>query len=172
MRDSQRSRVYKSERGVLRVHPLKRFKTFDEVWDYTQRVLGSKWVQRTWGYKSNCTIKYNPRLSVGKARAIGYFNIEFGRDSFTTRTALHEIAHHLAIRRDGSHNHGRTFTRFYLKLLQHFEGAHVARETREQFRRNGVKYRKPPKITRARREQLQERGRQLAAARAASKQQS
>lgn len=169
MRDSQRGKVYDSERWLHAAHPEM---SWDEVEAYVAKVLGSAYVQRKYP-----TAKMRIRFVKGRGGGMA-MNNWFDRDNWQHHygpvvslgvwgrrrsVILHELAHHFA---GLSHQHDWRFCEVYLDLVRHFLGQAAHDRLKAEFKARRVRFRKPVKRTMTP-EQREAAAARLAAARAA-----
>lgn len=140
MRDSQRSKLYRSE-NCLKSLELK-FSSFDETVKYARKVLSSKWFLKNFnlhispsctGVKLELGAKHRFRSIALKSRG----TIIFSDSQLDQSTVLHEITHLVT---DTKQAHGREFARNYIKMIKHFMSKEAAEKLKATFKQNGVKY--------------------------------
>ena len=146
-RDSQRAKLYKSERPLKRWHrPL--FKNRRAIQSYAKRILKHKWFRERWPHVASV----NVRKIRSDARAHGWYSgggvvsiqIPKTRWAMIEAVVLHEIAHGLTEYEFGISKtawHGPEFAKIYVALVQHYMGREAARDLRRGYREHRVKYR-------------------------------
>jgi len=176
-RDTQKKKLYAAERTaeMLRWWDAKPMGTMVEVWVFLDRVRKDKWFRRHYG-------TWNFRVGDGRGARIarGGYN---GRSLFKEHIAylklpawartpliiLHEISHGVTIQKHGTQIawHGREYAAIYLDLVRHFLGTEAGDRLRASYKAKGVKHRPKRVLSPEQLVVMQERGRQLAAARRA-----
>jgi putative metallohydrolase (TIGR04338 family) len=148
-RDTQRAKVYKAEResgprstsaAGQRMYAAPKVNgavTIPSVKAYVDEVCAARWFQSRYGRVripvTHCT-----------SRAFGGANgIRFSRHERVESSILHEMAHYLVeSRAEGKHAwHGEAFAATLLVLVDGVQGPAAAKQLRESFTRNRVKYR-------------------------------
>lgn len=176
-RDSQRSKVYASERIAWAKYEDKRAQAkFDGVQDaqkYVDRIMASKWFQTNYPDLKRITVHLYAGQSMSYCRmwTRNAADIHLAEGwGFTAKVLVHELAHALSKSKFGMDiaGHGREFAKVYIRLTRRQFGAEAAIALRESFKEGKVKKtvaRKPRKpMTEEQREAARAR---LAAARAA-----
>jgi len=155
MRDSQRQRVYDSERSVKSFQNETQRLTFEQV----EQLVSAVYEGQT--YRTYITDKMRAKPSVKKGRAgTSAYGTEKGISvpqwAWHKAIVLHELAHVVVLRKDPrrSHEaHGWLFCRVYLELVEEFIGADVAQELREAFDLMRVAYSATTKLGKVTEEQ-------------------
>lgn len=170
-RDSQRSKVYKSEDAIFRKSwPPRdpffpeaefRFETVEEVQAWVDGIQKSKWWAKQ-GYTKR-KIKVHP----GRASSSAFANtakmqIRMPYDwSRRKWVILHEMAHITAdLLYEEDQRHGRGFCSVYLKLVERWIGVEEARALRKSFVEHNVRYRNKRVMTPIDKQKAAERFRQ------------
>jgi putative metallohydrolase (TIGR04338 family) len=147
MPDSQRSRVYQAERALDRPEWNRRLGTVQEIQDYVDRIVRSRWFRGAFPDFPGRIIVKDGR---GRRRAGGWRTWDGGCITLPvwSRRAsivLHEVAHVVTPRRDAQGRrtaaHGREFAAAFLALVRRWMGAEAAAALRAAFRLHGVRYR-------------------------------
>ena len=152
-RDSQRERVYESERAALLDDTLMSHKDLQNL---LNRIAKSKsWQNKvfTSGWPRNIpTIRFSPRGNGGGHYAPweGYYGtIMLTPTGCTRRLLMHELAHHVT---EHAHYraawHGWEFCAIELQLVSRWMGADEARRLKAEFRKRKVKF-SPPRPKRS-----------------------
>lgn len=185
-RDTQRERLYRAQLGLHFSFTEEKLEIF-QVRKLYEKILGSEWAGRQW---PNLTRLRGigmslPRPKVERNLRIKNFagwhrggTIEFPAGPISKVTAVHELAHWIVstLNRDWSlvsrglkqpAGHGREFAAVYLALVQHVFGKDAQDMLRTAFVAHGVRYKAKRVLSGATLEAARERGRKLAAARAA-----
>jgi len=132
-RDSQRQKVYRSERMMSTKGT--EYATLDEVGKRANKIALSKW----WGFHfGKRTSKLAIERGRGGAKAIGGWMLRFGKSMQYDLWIMDELAH-IAAWHSESGGHGPEFTRAYLLLVRRYMGAGVADELRMHMKACGVK---------------------------------
>lgn len=146
-RDSQRSKVYKAERESGIFKSSYRFDnreamSIEECQQYVDKIISSKYVQRTWNLRGNERVS----VVVGRGGGMAY-NSPFGAGHISLGVwarqeaiVIHEVAHLLAGDRA---RHNWQFCETYLKLIRHFMGKEAHDRLKASFKQHRVKYTKP-----------------------------
>lgn len=169
-RDSQRAKVYRSDRSLIGWTKLTTplgsdpLMTLPEVTKLVNKVADSAYVIKKYG------IHHSMDVMDGRGRRSAFGSpsgvVGFPKWSRSPGIVMHEMAHVYTPRRAAAH--GWQFCAIYLDLVRHFMGKEAEATLKAAFKKNGVKFTKPrPKrastMTPEAREALLER---LAAARA------
>lgn len=129
-RDSQRSRVYKSEYQCGFYEFMQTIKS-DELQQWTeQNILGRAWFRKRYGNKY-------PRVEVGrsKGQAFGSHTIKLGVVMRNPWVICHEVAHTLTV----GDMHGSEFARTFIFLIERVVGKDEGAELERHMRENRVK---------------------------------
>jgi putative metallohydrolase (TIGR04338 family) len=167
VRDSQKQKVYDAERcmqieprlmrpyKVLRVddtgpEPRRWIEkkpglamTLPECQAYVDKLLGSAYMQRKYGYRSGRPRKVNVKQGRGGGAACSPVTIELGVWARQPIVILHEIAHCLTW--GVGADHGWEFTACLLDLVRHSMGKDAHDKLRASYDDHKVKYRQPRK---------------------------
>lgn len=151
MRDSQRSKVYGGEGPLIR-SAYGTEASWEELQQFTNKVLQSKWVMKHWGVRTITLVKGGRGARAQSSR------YRFDRSAETWKWSpnpvvlgttcrnkvvlLHELAHHFA---GLHHGHDWKFASVYLDLVKHFLGADAHSILKSGFDAKKVKYHKPRK---------------------------
>jgi hypothetical protein len=157
-RDSQRSKVYASERAAFKRQIL----DFEEIEAMLGLILGSSYFRRNFG-----TMK----VTLQRGRNAGWANpwtrtISLGVYGRQRWLLLHELAHIIVNTSPTAAWHGWEFCEVYLNLIHRFLGKEAHDSLRAEFKARKVKFNKPRakrQLTEEQRAELRER---LARARA------
>jgi putative metallohydrolase (TIGR04338 family) len=152
IRDTQKQKVYMAEtflaHGELSTLG-KKFKTAKQAEKYVSKLIQGKWFRKQWPWVRG--VRVRPGHGGGPARGglclwdRGILDLKLPPWSRRTTIIIHELAH--CVRQKPSAGHGREFCSAYLKLVQHYLGKEVAKRLREEFKKYGVKYRLPRRVT-------------------------
>lgn len=184
-RDTQRERLYSAQR-VLHFSIQDRM-TLAKVKVFYDKLLGSEWAARHWPKLAKMhhqgndlglrrprpRVLLNPRLGRSTIAWHRGGDIEFAGGEISKVTAAHELAHWIVstLNRDWGKkapaSHGREFAATYLTLVGHVFGNDAQDMLRKAFVSHRVSYKAKRVLSGAALEAAQERGRKLAAARAA-----
>lgn len=147
-RDSERKKLYRSERMFIKVmdmmgKPIPKFADIEEARRFSYKVYDSELWRRLFEESSSKDIgsafrKYEPVLRENSRKGTRGFsgrtnghvitlNREIGMDAYTL---LHELAHCL-----GHMHHGRSFRKVLVELVEEFLGYDYRTELEEQFKR-------------------------------------
>lgn len=177
-RDSQRQKIYSSERRAFPDMAMGRlgatWTDFEDAVRWVRKVQASAWWRKRYPEITPGT------LVVGKANRgahceAGGHRINLSRWAYREEVILHEMAHvivertYAVGRRHEVTWHGWEFAKTFLELVERFLGKEHAARLRDEFRKNGVRYKAPRKVT-MNAEQRAAAGARLAAARAAKRQ--
>lgn len=195
VRDAQKRRVYAAEDSLPKqsvpfgaLRSAREALTPGELQAFVDGIVaGPLWRRLCEAYRAGgwvpsatVTVSVEPCGKRTAGSAVPYHNAPdtYGRikvdPAHTTRLlVLHELAH-LAASERGQQSHGWQFCAVFLTLCREVLGATVAELLVAAFKRERVRYREPrrQKLSPARRAELRERGRQLAAKRYAGKRRS
>jgi|GEM_PF-2416170 len=132
-RDSQRSKIYASEKGLRRGQ---RFADMRECQKYVDLVVFSPWWQERFGSRA----RVQARDGRGRRHA-GAFDhkraITLPRWSRSELIILHELAHIATPLQFGAH--GPEFARNYLELVRSFMGERAGARLENAYREHGVR---------------------------------
>lgn len=139
MRDSQRSKVYKSERCLDSFNGGERYEKVADIERYLKKVVKQKWFQKRWPW-----VRFVQVLP-GQGRSSACGGVAWHRQPYmklpkwarTKLVIMHELAHGLTSRHAA---HGREFCAVYLQLVHHYIGKEEAMLLKAAFRKNRVKY--------------------------------
>ena len=151
-RDSQRSKVYDTERRALYKFnaDLRQEMSLEEVTDYIHKVRHSRWWKSLFGA---------PRISFTVKSGRGAWGASWGVSlphwARIPLYTLHELAHGVMYIKEGSETtslrnepaHGRMFCRTFLWLVERWMGHEAWKILKQEFKRGGVCYSKPRKVT-------------------------
>ena len=129
-RDSQRGRVYKSERQCSFYHFKQTIPT-DELQEWTEaNILTKSWFRKRYGNRY-------PKVEAGRSRgvAIGSHTIKLGVVMRNPWVICHEVAHTLNV----GDSHGPAFARTFIFLIERAVGKEEAAELERNMRANRVK---------------------------------
>jgi hypothetical protein len=186
-RDAQRQKLYTAQMGLH--FSIQDRMTLAEVRVFYDKLLGSDWAirqfpklgtkvfnYRTLASRPRPRVLLNPRLGRSTVAWHKGGDIELAGGEISKVTAVHELAHWIVstLNRDWSvrkapAGHGREFASVYLTLVGHVFGKDAQDMLRKAFVAHRVSYKAKRVLTGAALEAAQERGRKLAAARAAKK---
>lgn len=153
-RDSQRAKVYESERAADLVN--NRLETTREIQAWVDSITRSRW----WKSKTNIIHIY-VWSGKGCRNALSGWDLRCKRArpfikmppwSRSKATILHELVHHLIS--DSCAAHGREFCNVYLKAIRRWLGYDEWRKLHHEFHNLKVKHHKAPCLGRERRLQL------------------
>ena len=133
LRDSQRSRIYASEKGLRRGQ---RFLDMRECQRYVDLVVASPWWQERFGSRS----RVQARDGRGRRHAGAYDHkraITLPRWSRSELIILHELAHIATPLEFAAH--GPEFARNYLELVRYFMGERAGARLENAYRENRVR---------------------------------
>ena len=173
-RDSQRSKLYKSEWEASSSYEkeLSVFQSMSECQNYVDKILKSKWFRKHWPEVEE--IYVNPgkgcvranasrtvcekrlytkegRIKEKKKYVVGEIKLpKWAREDWII---LHEVCHVVTCYSKYA-AHGREYASNYLKLVQHFIGKEYSDELKRAFKRNRVKYSKKKELTETHKEIL------------------
>lgn len=177
-RDSQRGKVYRSERELpwsIDVRQLSpRFPVPEDRIGSGSMEEVTVFVHKVWKWafdKGMARYSQPPRIKDGRGTTIargGAYVLNLPRWARGYTVVLHEVAHSIVNTYDSRAPwHGREFCRVYLRLMKrwHPKRGEAAKLLRERFKANRVKYTRKREMTPEQLRKLRERGRQLAAAR-------
>jgi len=163
-RDSQRSKVYRSER-FLQVGG-NRYETVSEMQAYVDKLVQSAWFRRRWPTLTRNGIEVRD----GRGRRIACAERSWGRLiirmpmwSRSEAVILHEVAHHCSDEAHGTMGvaaHGWQFASTLHELVAHKMGKEKGDALKKSFRENKVKFRAPRKsrpLTEAEKDVLRQR---------------
>lgn len=128
-RDSQRSKLYKSE-----PHFPPDFKTVDQCQAFADSVMANRWVRARW--KQSVTVKDGRGRSSASGGTSGRLNLPLW--SRSRYVILHEMAHVLTPYQYAAH--GPEYAGVLLSLIHHILGAEQAAKLRASFKENRVRY--------------------------------
>jgi len=138
-RDSQRSRLYAAEAGLVMFR--QEFETLEACQAYLLAVLCSRKFQGRWGRRSAAIVaKHRGAACVPNGSSI----IRLPRWAWRSDVILHELAHVLTPKDAG---HGREYAACYLKLVAMFLGPSAEKNLREGYRREKVRWCKRRKVS-------------------------
>lgn len=143
-RDSQRSKAYRSEHEWSPSLPAKYRLTLSPVQLEKQaRRIHEEEVQ-SFGFRRTLTIRFSSRFDVNRAEAWSFQNtIKFSRRGASFWVVLHELAHLM----EPGHRHDRQWAECYLNLITRHISKKAATDLKRLFRKHGVRYRKPRKLS-------------------------
>ncbi len=138
-RDQQKSKLYKAEK-ILK--PMR--KSYPEMADvqaYVVKVQASKVLQRRFGGALTKSFEVGDGRRRTNAGG-GYWGIYMPRWSRTDQIILHEMAHTILIRMQGSNvsAHGWMYANVYLQLVKTMMGAAAHDMLKESFREHRVRF--------------------------------
>jgi len=145
LRDSQRSRVYRSEWAWSRslAEKYRSDLTPDQLIDQTNRVWQEQVTGRGVRY-GPVQVRFNPRFRRGRAVAYPYQrSIRYAASGNAFWIVLHEVAH---LMEPDSH-HGWEWAACYLQLVEQYISKKAATDLRREFRLRRVSFRKTVKRT-------------------------
>lgn len=180
-RDSQKSKLYRAERHAFLSgdmaffqHDLHAFPDLKACRLFALRVVQSKTVRRWWPHTTRITDVY---VGPGKGARIARGSYDWSRSEARLKLPrwsrnkpiiLHELAHSISEVNAGPGQrpaHGREFAGILLKLVGLFIGREAKKRLLAAYKKYQVRYKPKKKLTLERLAQLQQRGRELAAAR-------
>jgi hypothetical protein len=135
-RDSQKSKVYKSERELKKKY-IGYMKSQEETEAYIHKVFASYFVRANFPDKKWDSIQV--KFGYGRPWAdhsIGVIKLSSDLPDCNKLISLHEIAHILT----PGEWHSRVYVNAYLKLVKRFLGKEAWAELKSNFRKNGVKW--------------------------------
>ena len=141
--DYQRQKVYDSERASVS-KMSKKFASYEEACRFIAKVINSDWFQQHFSIRTvSVTTTLREDVSARGHRA-KYNKQELSRIiipkwGLTARLILHEIAHTLTKRVEGS-GHGRKFCFIYLKLVEKYMSKDAAAALEKEFKKRNVDY--------------------------------
>lgn len=135
-RDSQRKRLYNSERALDGVARGRHLEAVGDLQAYVDALLASRWFKARWGAWG--TIQVKPGGGRRSACAEGRYVIKMPRWSRCELVTLHEVAHCLTPGRYA--DHGPEFAGVFLSLVRQSMGQHAAASLRASFREHRVRY--------------------------------
>ncbi len=137
-RDSQRAKLYASEKGVPRG---RRFATFAECEAYVDRVVHSPWWRSRFPHVRAVEVKDGRGRRHAGGSALHRF-VTLPRWARSELIVLHELAHVA----DHPHNagHGPEFVGIYLDLVREFLGERFERRLLRNCETNGVRFDRQP----------------------------
>jgi len=158
MRDSQRSKVYRSEKVVPQGL---QFKELADVQAYLKQLQSHAWFRRRWAPR-DFHLKDGRGARRGRA-SHGWWAriITLPRATRYQSYVLHEVAHHLA---GLNERHGPKFCRVYWTLVRYEFGPEAAKALKTEWAKNRVRWRKKRRLSPETLAALRQRGRELAAA--------
>lgn len=167
MRDSQRSKVYKSENAtpMRNETPM----SFEETIAFVRKIEKSNyWLDHN--FDAIRPLEIADGRGTRQAYAEFWYKISLPKWSRIKLVILHELAH-IAISRTMSSPteiktvaaHGREFCKVYLGLVRHYMGKKAHDELRDSFKAHRVKYKDKKQLSPETLAKLRERGKLLAA---------
>jgi hypothetical protein len=146
MRDSQKSRVYRSDHVLDKYG---RLETIPEIEVFVRKLWSSERLKKAFGPKGMYSWVPKIRDGRGRVKAAGNASgIWLPLWSRSKGIIIHELAHTLSHRVYGSRNiagHGWEFCDCYLTLTKIALGRPAHDELKRAFKENKVKYKKPRK---------------------------
>lgn len=173
VRDTQRGKVYKSER-VLDAHNTESMESLEDVERYCRKVLESVWVRKKFNHYAD-----DIKLADGRgrrsacafsARGSKTWRMAFPKWARKQWVVLHEISH--CVTSYGVAAHGWQFAGNYLLLIRHYMGSEAHAALKASFKAHRVRFTEPrPKrvLTEEQKQVLRERVAKARAARDAMK---
>ncbi|MGA1036654.1 MAG: hypothetical protein ACO3VQ_02465 [Ilumatobacteraceae bacterium] len=115
--------------------------SIEECQQYVDKIISSKYVQRTWNLRGTERVRVYAGRGGGKAyhSLFGAGHITLGVWARQEAIVIHEVAHLLA----GGTRHNWQFCETYLKLVRHFMGKEAHDRLKASFKQHRVKYTKP-----------------------------
>lgn len=146
-RDSQRSRVYKSDKPLIAI--AKPLPSIADVKRYVDRVCRMQEIQDA--FPRNHLLDTPPKVGDGRGRrkACGsVWGIKIPRFARNEAIVLHELAHVICLRLHGTKlaGHGWQFCAIYRTLVLHAMGREAHDVLTKAFWENGVKFKAPRHI--------------------------
>jgi putative metallohydrolase (TIGR04338 family) len=166
-RDSQRSKVYKAELYKLDEYRAPILETVAKIDAWVNgKILRSSWLRKNFPLAPE-QLEIHPGFSRRKASGSihGLWLPMWARSKLVI---LHEVSHSIVSSehsRQSASGHGWQFTSTFLKLVKHFIGNAAHDQLKENYKKLGVKYKAPKKLSPETLEKLRARGQALAAAR-------
>jgi putative metallohydrolase (TIGR04338 family) len=144
-RDSQRSRVYKSDKALVAI--AKPLPSVEEVERYVRRVFGMKRIADA--FPKSRVSTWLPEVRDGRGRRSAAGCAGFSTMPTWSRNeaiVLHELAHTICQREHGdASGHGWQFCSIYLTLTLHAMGREAHDVLKAAFKANRVKFTAPRK---------------------------
>ncbi len=162
-RDSQKQKVYRSERESLDKIPNQEKNEKIGFWEaYCKKLIQSAWFVKRWPNCRTILIKDGRGRRIACA-SVGYNGgtLKLPKWARQEWVVLHEVAHVITTKTVASH--GQEFCANMLELVGHCMGDEAERSLKESFDKNNVKWRKKKEISPERRAQLVEQGKRMAA---------
>ena len=137
-RDSQRQKVYNSERQLRDYFADKntKFYSIKEIDHYVGKLLKSAWFIRRWGKREKPTI-----IEIEGTTAWGWKmqnKMALPRWAWNKVVVLHELSHVIRVDNSGT-SHGRYFCRTLLELIGHELGIEAGRCLKKRFVVRGIR---------------------------------
>jgi putative metallohydrolase (TIGR04338 family) len=143
-RDSQREKVYRSERSTIQNMGRKDM-TIEECQAYIDKITSQKWFTKNFGGSWGVRVEHGR----GGGWALGgrYGLITLGVWARREPVVLHELTHLIITNRHNNSAawHGWEFCAVYLQLVQHYMGRDAAEALKSAYKGNKVRFRAPRK---------------------------